>query len=201
MAKIYSSGMTPVNRTAERVIQPGLHYEPKLKPATDSEQNHPHELRPINQIPAELRGLVGYKFGRMTVQGLSRKPKSWSVRCACGMYCLRKAAAIKNPANDLDACRICRHKLFVARENHWIKTGKDVDFKSLAIASPRRDPLPGAQGRRKVLVKGKGTGTPVKNQPEKDMGKTMRSNRPQRASAPTALADAFKAAQQRKAMK
>ena len=201
MAKIYSSGMTPVNRTAERVIQPGLHYEPKLKPTPHSEQNHPHELRPINHIPAELRGLVGYKFGRMTVQGLSRKPKSWSVRCACGMYCLRKAAAIRNPANDLDACRICRQKLFVARENHWRRTGKDVDIKSLAIASPRRDPLPGAPVRGKVLVKGKGTGTTVKSQPEKDMGKAMKSNRPQRGSAPTALANAFIAAQQRKEMK
>lgn len=140
--KIYDSGMTPVNKTAARVVSKGTEFTPKLKPSNIVEQRTPFPVRELREIPISIRHLIGYRFGRMTVIGFSHLPSRWSVRCACGTYCLRTTKAITNPNNINDACRECRALLRHQRHNHFLSTGKDIDTESLPMASQTRPPLP-----------------------------------------------------------
>ena len=53
--------------------------------------------------------LSGAEFGKFTVIGLSAHSKGrWVVRCECGEHEFRTAKAIKNPANNNDACAKCK---------------------------------------------------------------------------------------------
>lgn len=139
---IYESGMTPVNKTAGRVISKGSEYEPKLKPGGAPEQRTPYPVRALCEIPMNLRHLLGVHFGRLTVMGFSVLPSRWSVRCDCGTYSLRSTKAIRNPENKNDACRACRAKMHMMRREHWLRTGKDSDLEDIPGASRERAPLP-----------------------------------------------------------
>lgn len=105
----------PNGATAGRVTSKGTHYTPQMNAVpTRSHWDAPPKMRPV---PATSIKLVGRKFGKLTVFGLwddtdggpRRDAKAkWVVRCACGDYEIRTAKAINNPANNEDACRICR---------------------------------------------------------------------------------------------
>jgi hypothetical protein len=76
----------------------------------------------MRPIPEAMAGMVGRKFGRFTVVGLAadynpKKGARWAVKCACGDYETRKAAAINNPSNVVDCCRKCDH-LWMVRKNY-----------------------------------------------------------------------------------
>jgi hypothetical protein len=139
---IYESGMTPINKAAGRVMSRGEEYAPQLKPWSGVEQKTPIPIRELREIPVNLRHLIGYRFGRMTVIGFAQIPKRWSVRCSCGVYCIRSTKAICNPNNINDACRVCSDMLFKLRRDHRLRTGKDVDVTDLPLAHAARAPLP-----------------------------------------------------------
>src|SRR5688572_33509491 len=93
----------PVDRVAARVIKGGEQWG---KAANGTEVCSPLPL-PMMLPPqfAEIAGMLGTRFGYLTVKGFSAdRPKSWVCRCLCGRYTLRKAKAIKNPANNRDCC-------------------------------------------------------------------------------------------------
>lgn len=71
--------------------------------------------------------LTGRTVGRLTVIGYAAEHSGkWVVRCVCGLYELRSAKAVKNPANDRDACADCRTLDQAKRHEHWRRTGKDL---------------------------------------------------------------------------
>lgn len=140
--KIYSSGMTPVNKQASRVISSGLHFAPTLKPGTEREQKEPFATRPLSAIPLNIRHLISFHFGRLVVIGYSTEPGRWVVRCACGTYSLRRTKAVTNPVNIADACRSCRAMLQIQRRDVSRRTGREVDIEELPGACTERPPLP-----------------------------------------------------------
>lgn len=117
----------PVNKTAALVTGRGVHYTPKKKIQT-ADQITPIPTRPVRHGV----DLSGTRQGRLTVIGLAHRVKGrWVVRCDCGVYTLRTAKAISNPANNQDRCEHCRHLAQVKRSYHWRKTGKDKDWGEL----------------------------------------------------------------------
>ena len=120
---------SPVDRVAARVMRNGVHWTPNKNVQT-ADQRVPHELRNPLSIAPEHRRLIGHKFGRMTVLGMSferaKDHALWSVRCGCGIYTLRSAKAIRNPNNNWDCCEACRHLLYLKRKDIWKRTGKTV---------------------------------------------------------------------------
>ena len=140
--ELYENGMTPINKLAARVVSKGVKYSPALKPGSEVEQKVPFPVRELSEIPPDLRHLIGYRFGRLTVMGFSHIPKRWSVRCSCGIFCIRTTKAICNPKNVNDACCACRAILQLLRNDHFKRTGKNVAIESLPQALTARAPLP-----------------------------------------------------------
>lgn len=109
----------PVDLTAALVVSRGIRYEPRgrvlnahfdIQPPIITYRKH-RELRPTDN-------LTGRKRGRLTVVGKARDVLArWVVRCACGKFEYRTAKAIKNRANNEDACEYCR-KVMVAKRSH-----------------------------------------------------------------------------------
>lgn len=98
----------PQNATAARVMGRGTHYEPVVEMSSHEHWDLPPPMKAFSS------DLVGRKFGRLTVLGLSvdqnpKKNARWVVRCVCGHYEIRKAKAIRNPANTDDCCQNCAH--------------------------------------------------------------------------------------------
>jgi hypothetical protein len=127
LAKVLDGQRAPVDRVARRVASGGVSFESR-KVIQTADQHHPIEVRPFQDVDLALRSLIGLRFGRMTVVGLSYRPNRWAVRCDCGTYTLRTARAIRNPNNDFDCCEECRHLLFLKRRDVWKRTGRDFDW-------------------------------------------------------------------------
>ena len=86
------------------------------------------ERRPM--IPPPKRyDLTGVKFGRMSVVGYLGRG-SWQCRCSCGNFTSRRAKAIRNKNNNVDACVECREVAYIKKTYDYIKTGKDKDVKN-----------------------------------------------------------------------
>jgi hypothetical protein len=84
---------------------------------------HSHMPLPIEETPSPLDGLV---FAKFTVIGklLSEyshpnRGASYVVRCQCGSYEIRKAKAIRNPANVNDCCAECRTVRYLRHKLKW----------------------------------------------------------------------------------
>lgn len=98
----------PVDRTAARVMRPGIHWEPKLNPGCIE---HWKDRPPT--LPAPRPDLTGTTFGRFTIVGyLGRKGNKtnkarWLARCACGAYEARRARTIRETCGE-DMCIACR---------------------------------------------------------------------------------------------
>lgn len=135
----------PLNGTAGAVTSRGTHYDPKIKVPVRRHSDVPvHSDAPARCIPVPVQcaDLTGRKFGRFTVIGYlgrlnptNEKKGLWLVRCICGNYEQRKAAGIKNPANDKDACMKCRHWRGVKRQYERLGSRPIEDF-----TSPKKDP-------------------------------------------------------------
>jgi len=105
--------ITPVDRTAARVLQKGEHYDP-VKP----KEVFGHSDTPL---PTErFRGpaswdMTGVRFGLFVVIGVAPGQLAtglntrWVVRCQCGAFEYRRTRAIKNQENaHIDRCAVCR---------------------------------------------------------------------------------------------
>lgn len=124
----------PINRIAGLVVSGGEHYEPNTK-GNGGDSEVPIAVVPVPKIIRKGAGyvdLVGRRFGRFTVLGLSAcSSRAWVVRCDCGRYSLRTSKAIKNPVNVGDMCEHCRHLVYLRRTDIWRRTGKHVDLNEL----------------------------------------------------------------------
>lgn len=108
---------TGVDRVAQQVAQPGVHYEAGIVPYDYHENPLPTEGAAFyEQQKRHSRDFVdfrGMSFGRLTVIGVAKgigrsakakarsaKPKrSWLCKCACGAYCLRKGTQLRKAMN------------------------------------------------------------------------------------------------------
>ncbi|MEY2117100.1 hypothetical protein [Rhodanobacter sp. FW106-PBR-R2A-1-13] len=139
---IYDTGGRPVNRVAKDVIGGGEHYEHVPKGQSNVDQQHAYPTRELAEIPVNLRHLLGYRYGRLTVVGLALVPSRWVVRCNCGTYSLRTTKAICNPINNIDSCQSCQHKLFLRRREIYQRTGREPELADVPGACPNKPPLP-----------------------------------------------------------
>lgn len=115
----------PVNRTAALVVSRGESYTPEFKQSDIMESPLPLPVQDFPSTSQKDHNLTGISFAWLTVIGLSaEKSGRWVCRCVCGMYCIRSPKAIKNKSNDKDACRECRHRIYVSRRESDKADGK-----------------------------------------------------------------------------
>ena len=117
----------PINVTSSNVINGGASLEVNKK-ITCLESDFPMPTRPLLK---HEQNLTGHKFGKFTVIGKAEDHKGWIVKCVCGKYTVRQSKAIKNTENSFDCCEICRHRLYLKREEVRRQTGKDVEINEL----------------------------------------------------------------------
>ncbi len=106
----------PVNSTAKKVIQKGVHYECECKEPTNQELVHKNQLKRLNKKIKSIMShpsfidFVGHKHGTFTVIKYIGKCK-WSCKCSCGSYEIRSTKAIKNHKekqyDQKDTCYLC----------------------------------------------------------------------------------------------
>ena len=120
--------LSPVNRTSARVVGRGVHWTPD-KQIDPRESQNPLPYGPI-ALSSNVR--AGMKFGFFTVLGRAgdehrskTKGAPYVCRCLCGMYAIRRARAVLNPANDKDACGRCLQKQFLTRRNEFRTYGRN----------------------------------------------------------------------------
>lgn len=119
----------PINADAAKIRDGGGEHYVSRKKFSGDHWTAPQPLRPV---PWNCPDLTGKKLGRLTVVGLldgSRHAKGarWLVRCTCGDYESRRSKALTNPKNAGDRCDVCRHKVYLQREQVYLRTGKDKD--------------------------------------------------------------------------
>lgn len=132
---LYDLGSSPINKTAALVISGGTHYQMKSR-VTQAEFDAPPamwgkiDLIRMRSQPS-FTDLSGRQKGRLTVLGKLVEGKGWLCRCRCGKYVIRNAGSIKNTDTNqqahYDACTECRNHIFLRREEHYRRTGKDMD--------------------------------------------------------------------------
>lgn len=124
----------PVDRTAARVTQSG----PKgMESSKRIAQAHSQTPLPTVPIPRHIVDLRGRTFGTLTVVGLAVSTDTvqrqagnhrlWVCRCVCGNYLTRRAKAINNPKNTIDACDRCRQVQFLRRRSEYQQLGFNPD--------------------------------------------------------------------------
>lgn len=105
----------PIDKTAALVTSPGVHYEPDLSATGRADSELPIQT---TQVPFRARDLTGLKFGRFTVIGFHSKKKNstggvkfqrWVVKCACGIYSVRRGNAILSNKDPNESCDRCFH--------------------------------------------------------------------------------------------
>ena len=116
----------PIDGNAARVARKGIDYRPDKK-VTTLDSAYPIEAQ---TPPPQSEDLTGVKFGRFVVVGYYAKGGKWVCKCSCGRYAIRRTKAIFNKENTQDRCQYCRQLAFLKREDHWRRTGKDVDIRN-----------------------------------------------------------------------
>lgn len=113
----------PLNKTAAVVAgKSGIHWTPKkkiLQPRYDSPQ-------PTFPVPKDMPDVNGRSFGRFKVIGYLGRDGKWLVRCGCSIYEERTTKSVINPKNTVDCCQECQHLLQIKRNQHWLRTGKNL---------------------------------------------------------------------------
>ncbi|EIP9221048.1 hypothetical protein LT875_002495 [Salmonella enterica] len=121
----------PINRTAARVMKKGEHWTPDI-PTQPLEQDTPYAVMPEWMIGEgdyhTLPNYTGIQRGRLTAYGFYRPARKWALRCACGHHVLRSTKAVANDKNLSDACKACRELMFLKREEHYRRTGRDTNI-------------------------------------------------------------------------
>ena len=118
----------PINVTSSNVINGGASLEVNKKIQV-YESEFPILTTAFNEKNQE--NLTGHVVGKLTVIGRAKEKKGWVVRCVCGTYAIRQSKAIKNKENFFDCCEVCRHRLFLRREDVRRQTGKNVEMRDL----------------------------------------------------------------------
>lgn len=103
----------PINKTAKRVVQSGEHFDFNQENMISST-----DPIPVKDFPGQKdHDLTGEKFGRLKVigyygKGSGTRTGKWVVKCLCGNYELRRAAALKKTTgNDCGSmCYSCDQK-------------------------------------------------------------------------------------------
>lgn len=131
----------PINRTAAMVTGRGERWQPNKK-VMSGDSDLPLPVLAFNELDGQQRGQIkalrGYKFGLLTVMGIAvtqgarGKGTRFVVRCDCGTYTYRRSKSVRNPNNTIDRCEHCRHLLFLKKEEHFRRTGKDADLRDFA---------------------------------------------------------------------
>lgn len=125
--------MKPINRVAARVLQRGEHWTPTNQ-TQNIESDNPFPVVPEGMIGENnlhsLPNLTGIQRGRLIAFGFSVEYGRWSCRCQCGRYVLRSTRAMNNDKNVADACSQCRELMFLKREEHYRRTGRDTDIEN-----------------------------------------------------------------------
>lgn len=107
MSSIYNGGFVPVNKLATTVTSPSS--QPDITIPKELLREHWDVMPPTKALPLRDRGfknMMGVKFGRFTVVGLSAQNMlKWVVRCACGVYEIRSNDAVKRGAKNSRCCR------------------------------------------------------------------------------------------------
>lgn len=189
---IYDSGMTPVNRQAGVVISDGIHYEPKVNLAVTHDRRVAYEVRPLTQLPENVRHFIGARFGHLQVIGLAATKKGlWVVRCSCGVYTLRRAPAIRNLKNINDACAACSLLLRLKTKELQHRTGKDLNATDVPGSYTKREPLPPPIQSNMPYVAAKN----VERKPRKRKPPPPAHYTEERRAEPTMMELAIKAAQ------
>lgn len=118
----------PADIIARRVISKGIDFavpDKVLQSVVHSRDPLPMEP-PRNHLQSAIVGTI---FGRMRVMGCKpadgRDKAMYVCRCTCGAYEYRSAKAIRNPANQSDACYACRCIAQRRRNAHWKATGQE----------------------------------------------------------------------------
>lgn len=126
------AALSPINKTAARVVSKGVSYEMTSKIAVPEYVGPPPTI-PRHKLPdcPSFVDLTGKEKGRLKVIGLMAEEKGrWVVRCSCGTYTTRSAKSIKSIDYNLnakfDACRECMHFVHMKREEIYRRTGKDT---------------------------------------------------------------------------
>ncbi len=114
-----------VNRQAVEVLKRGVHWD-STKRMVNADSPFPLPMRPLPKSISASESVLGRRQGRLTVIGLSIKPKKWVCKCDCGVYVHRTSKAIKNKENYLDRCEMCRQKLFLQKVAYLKMTGKHI---------------------------------------------------------------------------
>ena len=135
MSRSFYDGIkrAPIDRVASNVTSIGTHFEQNF--IRDSrDQREPYPIRPVPPSPTSkmTSALIGMRYGRMQVIGLSRDVLNrWVVRCACGVYTLRRFAAIRNPENNNDCCSECHYIAKKTLKQASTATGKKLEISDL----------------------------------------------------------------------
>lgn len=109
----------PVNTTAGLVISSGeSHDYVQSLGSPDYPLPLPVARAPLPECP-NFVDLTGRRVGRLAVIGLSADKRGrWVCRCACGMYTLRTAKALKN--GIAAPCTQC-YKLAMAKKSDYFR--------------------------------------------------------------------------------
>lgn len=116
----------PVNADAAHAV--GRGGEPPVLAKRGTIDNH-YALEPTKPLCRQNPDLRGVRFGRFTVVGYlgkrnRKQPALRLVRCACGVFEHRRAAAIKNPENLGDRCIECWELVYLKKEDFHRRTGR-----------------------------------------------------------------------------
>ena len=152
----------PQNATAGKVVsQRGTHYEPDLKEA-------PHvfhsDIRPALKPPpnnptarATYDEIAGKRVGRLLVLGFadvptrvvggSKQKARWVVRCSCGRYEHRLAAALRRALHGQSSgqglmCRVCAKQEDLKRRYEELGARPLSEFVGAASEPPGEDIAP-----------------------------------------------------------
>lgn len=118
----------PIDATAGRVVARGEHFEYK---ATCKIYDSPYPMPTWVPEQNTFRDISGMKVGRLSVIGYSAEfSGKWVCRCACGMYCLRKAKALTSTTHPVLPCYQCYRLAVRKKSEYFKKTGKDCEISS-----------------------------------------------------------------------
>lgn len=122
----------PVDRTAARVVRPGIEFKPTDKKlGQELWEVPPPTLRP----PDGCDDLTGTRRGRMTIVGYldsagGKKGSRWLARCDCGKYERRAGPKWRKGLRDErpdHGCQHCQYLNYLKRNDKYRREGRNYD--------------------------------------------------------------------------
>ena len=149
-------------------------------------------MRPVKDLDAAAKAMIGLRFGRFTVIGCldiwKHSRAKWIVRCDCGHYEIRSAKAIRNPVNAEDRCYECRHFLH-SRQRYERLGPKPIsvyrlkkEIRSAAIYETGKLPSPSLSGNKPTVEAPRTWSGDPRNNVKAALGATLADIWPEAAS-------------------